>query len=320
MDALLTQLTNTATNLSTYLPLTPFATLIGLICVIAQITFTVLLDKRIFPRKWYGPWNDLPGFTAHQLIALPNMCILTYYGIQDWFFTADKDIIGNQTSYDRVFGHSNSNHIPLAIGSGAVLIWDTPSGFIIPALQDPIMLMHHIGMFLVAATMSGAFSKGKMIGYYYASYYFGVIEISSIPLSYVDLFHPKYKYYYEWLNNNKDDNGGGKIKKALHGVNEMARIVFAVLFLIFRGIYFPYVTFGHTIPDLWTAYFNKHQPPDDVPIWTGYFLICSVSLFAVLQSYWGMLILKQIYKMVFHGDSSDVGGTKKDRNNGKKKD
>ncbi|KAL7447459.1 hypothetical protein ACHAXM_010776 [Skeletonema potamos] len=319
VDALLNQLTDTASFLSTFLPLTPLATLIGITCLITQIYLTLLLTKRIFPRKWHGPWNDLPGFTAHQLISLPLMCILTYCGMKDWFFNPNKDVIGhNDTSYDRVFGTTNVNDIPLAIGSGAILIWDTPTGLLVPALQDPLMLFHHVGMFLVGATMSGAFSHGKMIGYYYASYYFGVIEISSIPLSYVDVFHPKYKFYFEWLHSEK--NASRTMMKVLDGVNELCRIVFAVTFLIFRGLYFPYVTFGHTIPDLWYAYNDEtKQLPDGVPMWTGYFLIGFVSLFALLQFYWGTLILKQIHKMVFHGDSSDVGGKKKTKKNKKKK-
>ncbi len=104
--------------------------------------------------------------------------------------------------------------------------------------------------------------------------------------------------------------------KILQSVNEGARILFAILFLILRGVYFPYVTFGHVIPDLWIG-FNysgvegRPEVPDDVPLWTGYFLICAVSSFAVLQCYWGILILKQIYKVVLHGDSSDVGGSPK---------
>mmetsp|Transcript_23944 Transcript_23944/g.35562 ORF Transcript_23944/g.35562 Transcript_23944/m.35562 type:complete len:308 (+) Transcript_23944:89-1012(+) len=301
MGAIQNPLIDTATTLSThYLPLTPIAILIGVTCLVAQIFLTLLLDKRIFPRKWQGPWNDLPGFTAHQLIAFPLMCILTYYGMRDWFYNPDKEV-GNETSYDRVFGETNLSDIPLAIGSGAILIWDTPTSLLVPALQDPLMLFHHVGMFLVAATMSGAFSGGKMIGYYYACYYFGVIEISSIPLTYVDVFHPKYKYYFEWLNHKKNVNR--PVMKVIQGVNELCRIVFAILFLIFRGVYFPYVTFNGTIPDLWHAYNDETS----VPMWTGYFLICFVSLFALLQCYWGMLILKQIYKMVAPGD----GGKKK---------
>jgi len=221
--------------------------------------------------------------------------------MRDWSFDPNKEV-GNETSYDRVFGRTNMGDIPLAIGSGAILIWDTPTSLFVPALHDQLMLFHHLGMFLVASTMSGAYSGGKMIGYYYACYYFGVIEISSIPLSYVDLFHPKHKYYFEWLNNDKK-SANRPVMKIVHGLNEFSRIAFAIAFLIFRGVYFPYVAFQSTVPDLWYAYHDEMKAlPDGVPMWTGYFLICFVSLFALLQCFWGTLILKQIYKMMVPGD------------------
>ncbi len=134
--------------------------------------------------------------------------------------------------------------------------------------------------------------------------------------------HIHNRYYYEWLNNPQTQNQTKM--KILQSVNEGARILFAILFLILRGVYFPYVTFGHVIPDLWIG-FNysgvegRPHVPDDVPLWTGYFLICAVSSFAILQCYWGILILKQIYKVVLHGDSSDVGGSPKKTMKKKKK-
>ena len=209
-NIIIDQLISLTTTLSTYLPLTPLATLIGLTCLIAQINFTLLLDKRLLSsflwKQNAGPWNDLPGFTAHQLIALPSMCILTYCGIKSWFFDTDNatttitdaagNIINMDTPYQRIFGHSDPHNIPLAIGSGAILLWDIPSSYFIKELNDPLMGLHHVGMFMVATVMGGMFCSGQqqqMIGYYYVPYYFGVIEMSSVPLSYVDVFHPKYK-------------------------------------------------------------------------------------------------------------------------------
>lgn len=287
-------------QLSDYLPLSSLATHIGVTCLFFQLALALLFNKRtgILPD---GPWSHLPGFTAHQIVTLPLMVILTYVGMKDWFFNPYKDVEG-ATATDRIFGYSNSNDIPLAIGSGAILLWDIPAGFSTPQLRDPLMWAHHIGMFLVASTMSGLFCKwGNQLGYYYASFFFGVIEISSFFLTYVDLFHPKYKHYHVWLN--KQDSG---LKKILNDLNELARVLFAVSFLAIRGIYFPYVVFRSAIPDLLEAYQN---PPDGVPQWTCYFLIGSMSAFALLQAYWGVFIGKQI-KKAFAG--SEGGEKKKD--------
>ena len=287
-------------NLADYLPLSPLATQIGVICLTVQIIFTILFDKRLklVPE---GPWTHLPLFSAHQVVALPLMIVLTYIGWRDWFFSNGN--YEDATAVERIFGNSNPNDIPLAIGSGAILLWDIPTGFISPPLRDPIMWAHHIGMFMVASTMCGLFCKwGTQIGYYYAPYYFGVIELSSIFLAYVDIFHPKYKHYYAWLNGKHSDEKSIRLQKRLNDINEIARILFALSFLALRGLYFPYVSFMQAIPDLIVAY---ETPPDGVPIWTGYFLIIQIGLFACLQAYWGLLIARQVIKVVIGSDGKD---------------
>lgn len=281
--------------LSEHLPLTPMACQIGILCAAVQLLFTVLF--KVLPA---GPWSKLAMFSAHQVVALPLMALLTYVGMRDWFFDpARADADGTLTATDRIFGYSNPNDLALAVGSGAILLWDIPMGFISPPLRDPIMWAHHVGMFLVAATMCGTFCKwGSFIGYWYASFYFGVIELSSVFLGFVDVFHPKYVHYYRWLNAEHADGASKALQKLVHNVNELARMLFAVTFLALRGIYFPYVTFRQAIPDLIEAYKN---PPDGVPMWTGYFLIAAMTLFALLQAFWGVLIAKQVKKALMGG-------------------
>ena len=130
--------------LSEYLPLTPFAINIGISCVVIQLTFTILFNKRtkLLPE---GPWNHLTLLSAHQVVSFPLMIILAYYGIRDWYFNPNKESFSTSTPTDRIFGESNPNDIPLAIGSGAILLWDIPIGFVSPPLRDPVMYAHHIG-------------------------------------------------------------------------------------------------------------------------------------------------------------------------------
>lgn len=170
-------------------------------------------------------------------------------------------------------------------------------GILAPSLRDTIMLAHHIGMFAVAAIMSGMFSNGQMIGYYYVPFYFGVIETSSVFLSVVDQFHPKRREWFDWLNCESNQSRG--IVKFATQMNEICRMLFAISFILLRGVYFPYTSFCHCIPDVWKAY---EERPDGVPMWTGYFLIVSLVLFSCLQSYWGLLVARQIKKALFGGD------------------
>lgn len=303
--------------------LTPLATQIGLTCLVSQIVFTVLLHKRttFLPS---GPWNELPTFTAHQLVSFPLMIILTYYGMRDWFFSPlnDNKAAGITTisPHDRIFGqHHPVNDVPLAIGTGAIMLWDIPTGLISPPLHDPLMWAHHVGMATVALLMSGQFSHGTkiMIGAYYAPYYFGVIEFSSIFLAYVDVFHPKYRYYDEWLNDPKRESHTKM--KVLKSLNDVCRAMFALSFLVLRGLYFPYVSFGYAIPDLWRAYITYDKllpPPVGVPMWTGCFLIGMIGMFACLQAYWGVLVMRQVKKVLRGDEKKDktkkVGNGKRD--------
>jgi hypothetical protein len=241
------------------------------------------------------------------------MILLSYYGWKEWEFDmpqyTDYTTTSSLSAHEKVFGFSNPQDIPLAYGMGAILLWDIPTGLLVPSLREPLMIAHHIGMFLVAAVMGGMFSSdGQMIGYYYVPFYFGVIETSSIFLSVVDQFHPKRKAWYDWLNNRQhDDERSIAVMKFVNQLNDLSRIFFAVSFLVFRGIYFPYTSFFHAIPDVWRAYDN---PPDGVPMWTCYFLCLSLCLFSCLQSYWGVLVARQI-KKTLSGGGDDKEGKKK---------
>lgn len=151
--------------------------------------------------------------------------------------------------------------------------------------------------------MGGLFCEnGNQIGNYYSSYYFGVIELSSVFLTFVDTFHPKYIHYHGWLKNNSKTGLG----KALTAINEAFRLAFAISFLCLRGLMFPYVSFVWAIPDLWEAY---EKPPMGVPMWTCYLLIGMISLFAILQAYWGMLIAQQVKKAL----ASALGGEEEEK-------
>jgi hypothetical protein len=279
--------------ISDYSPLSPLATLIGLACVIVQVTFTLLFDRRakILPK---GPWTHLAAFTAHKVVTLPAMILLTYCGVRDWFFLDGGNPVA--TASDRIFALSNPNDFPLAYGIGAMLMWDIPVSVLSPPMRDPFMLAHHVGMFFVAYIMSGGFCRdGTMIGYYYAPFYFGVVEFSSIPLTYVNVFHPRVVHYHEWTTKEHSDERLASLQRLVKKANHAARLLFAASFLALRGLYFPYVSFRMTLPDLIAAY---RTPPDGVPMWTGYFLISSIFLFSCLQAYWGVLVARQVVKTV----------------------
>jgi hypothetical protein len=186
-----------------------------------------------------------------------------------------------------------------------MMLWDIPVGLLSDGMGDPIMHCHHIGFFIVATIALGFYSGGVSLGSAYAPFFFGVIELSSIPLTIVDgksylsleypmqthfltsvpsslkVFHPKQKAWHTYLSTSK----------TLEAINELSRVLFAVFYMITRMIYFPYVVATGVVPDSLATI--KEHPEFAGPLWA---IVVLAVLFTFLQLYWGTLIIRQIVK------------------------
>ncbi|CAJ1938701.1 unnamed protein product [Cylindrotheca closterium] len=259
----------------------------GMIC----LTIHLLLFGVFAHYAPQGPWKKMPSHTAHQVLALPLMTYITYQGCLTWF-------LHNETAESEGRIHVLvPDGIQLAkVVFGFLLYWDIPVGLATPALRDPLMLVHHIGMLFVAGVVMGNLCLSQAPrGSYYAPFFLGVIEASSIPLSYVDIFHPKHKHWFDFLQ--EELKKKSTIGTILNSINEVARILFAILFLLFRFVYFPYVAISTCLLD----FFQAAKAESD-PALYGIFVACF--LFTGLQMHWGLLIIRQIVKML-KGDEND---------------
>ena len=256
---------------------TPFACRFGLTCMAAQCALS-LAFARILPK---GPWSEDPGFTAHQVVTVPLMAYLTYHGMREWY---SKDDHG-YTALDRILGPHPKPDLSEVV-MAMMFFWDIPTGFLVRSLRNPAMVAHHIAMFATSTLALGAWSDGHALLGYYAAYYFGAIEISSIPLILVDLFHPKHKAWHEYYQS---------APTWLKRFNEINRICFAILFLGARAISFPYVSFTTVIPDLWHV---ASLPVEEriVSVYPLYGMAILNTFFSLLQLYWGSLVLRQVVK------------------------
>ncbi|KAL3932691.1 MAG: hypothetical protein SGBAC_010734 [Bacillariaceae sp.] len=232
-----------------------------------------------------GPWKKMPSHTAHQALALPLMTYISLKGCLIWYFQAEPE-----SSEDRINGLVTGGVQLAQVVFGFLLYWDIPVGLATPALRDTLMLVHHIGMLFVAGVAIGDLCQSQEPrGSYYAPFFLGVIESSSIPLCYVDVFHPKHKHWYSFMQ--EEVKKKSVIGNALNSINEVARILFAVLFLVFRFVYFPYVAFSICLPD-----FYKAANSESDPALYGIFISCL--LFTGLQMYWGLLIIRQVANLL----------------------
>lgn len=256
---------------------TPFVWKLGLSVMAAQCIL-YLLFARILPK---GAWSEDPGFTAHQAISLPFMLFLTYNGFREWYSKEDH----GYTAVDRILGPHPEPDVALIV-MPYMLFWDIPTGLLVKSLRETAKIAHHVAMFFTAILAMGAFSGGHAILGYYAAYYFGVIELSSIPLVFVDLFHPKQKAWFALLQE----------KASLQSFNEFNRVSFAVLFLLVRAISFPYVSFVSVIPDIIEVTSLPIEERRGVLAAPLYAMATLNLFFSCLQFYWGTLVLRQVIK------------------------
>ena len=241
----------------------------GLLCLGSHLA-GVLLFKHLLPD---GAWRRHPQFLAHQMVALPLMLVCTYIGCAAWFFPGPEESATASTVDGRVHGVTVNGELLARVVIGAQLFWDIPTTALVPALYSRLMMGHHVGMTIIALLC--AFSPWV---HHYVPFFAGVIEISAVPLVVVDIFHPT-RY--------------GEVAEgsaALAAVNMACRVLFAALFLLVRGLYFPYVMCG-VLRDMVAV---MMQGEIVAPMIT---VVCGVAM-TLLQLYWGTLIVKQLKKLL----------------------
>lgn len=271
--------------LNDFLPLRALP--VGLACMFFQLFF-MLLFAYVLPA---GPWTKSAGVTAHQVVCMPLMVFLTIEGYHIWL--SEQNELYEQGIEGRIFVPSKQGVEMASMLWGMMMLWDIPCSFLVKELGDPVMLVHHVGLAFVAGTNIGIFSSGIRVGSYYAAFFFGVIETSSIVLALVDMFHPRNKEWFKWLNESKTS-----IAAFCRTMNEINRPLFAIAFLIFRCVWFPYVMFTTCLPDLWIAGMLPTEERRGVPAWL-LLTNCLLSLvFTLMQLYWGKLVGTAILKAV----------------------
>jgi hypothetical protein len=246
-------------------------------------TLAYLLFVYVLPD---GPWKALPSFTAHQLMAFVGMLYMTALGLYVWFIKFSREGAGYDHG-DRVYQVYDDGVYMGRIVFGIMLFWDIPTGLVSDGLGDRVMLAHHFGMMLVGGIAIGGLFHSEPVATYYAPFFFGVIELSSIPLAIVDVFHPKQKAWYEWHMQ----------RTFWRSVNDKARLAFGLLYIVMRIWYFPYVVLFHAAPDFWHAL----QTPDAQGKAALWFLLISSLAFTFLQLYWGRLVIRQGLKILRGG-------------------
>ena len=268
---------------------TPFSVLTGTCCASVQIVAYLLFVINFFGK---GPWSIMPSFTAHQIVVIPVLFYLSIQGLRDFNI---GEVIGaastttGTTAVERVTSPMHGYFSEFVLGM--MFFWDIPTGLCTPALRELPMILHHFGMFMTAAISMGILSNGIPIFGYYAPFYFGMIEISSIPLVIVDIYHPKHKAWSMYLNSR--ERSGWVMK-----LNDIARPLFALLFMLVRMVAFPYISVMGVLRDVLHVTSLPLEQRNNVPNLPLYIIAFLNVAFSCLQLYWGTLLIRQIVKLL----------------------
>lgn len=231
-----------------------------------------------------GTLNDIMAF---EIIAGLCVCYLASTGCYIWFDIGNNGIY-NELLKDPIYGFSDvvQNHlaIPMIFFQG----WNVVLCLLAADLRDVTMIVHHVLVTLLAYMGLHPYVHID------AMFFFGVAELTNIPLTIIDVF----KYLPD-------------LKKNYPAANEACRSIFAVLFIVLRLLVWPvycYPFWVHSLQLLTidqsssinrsiVSFFTKtlSVPPLDSSVACHstfvvcFFLFANVML-TLLQFYWGFTI------------------------------
>lgn len=221
------------------------------------------------------PLRAKPGVAAHQIVCFVPFAYAAYMGVILWLLDDSIAAMHTGTYIDRLYPAGDAESLPWKLSRFMLgfQVYDLAATALEPSLRKAEHIAHHSSTLLTA--YCAATTGGPFFGYY-AAFFFGFTELSSVPLAFVDLFRQI-----------------PTLAKQYPAVNELSRTTFAVSFLIIRVVWFPIVMISRWWPDLYAAY-----AADDVRCsWAAFgWMFFSSAFLTFLQLFWGFKIIRVVLK------------------------
>jgi len=172
-----------------------------------------------------------PGFFAYNAIACALMIASSIVGILAVFTPGAWPA----TAEGRLLTANGASRVLCAILFGELVLWDLPCTLWISKLRRPDMILHHLAMaFVCWLTISSAVPMS------WALFFFGISEISTIPLGIND----HYGRAVDLLEEHEGDAATPSAQLVrLRSRRDISQAFAAAAFVLMRGIAFPLVSF-----------------------------------------------------------------------------
>jgi len=209
---------------------------------------------------------------SFQIVAGACLAYMGTVGFLVWFrLHPEWDI--TPLELDRFHGHADFVETHLLLPMLAYQLWQVVACFIFADLFDYSMIGHH------TVTFGLAYVCLRPCLQYYVCFYFGLAEITNIPLTIIDTM----KYFPE-------------LGEQFPALKTGCKQSFAILFFIIRIFYWTYVTaimLSIVYPKLW-------DPTTESPPVIAFFLFAAAFLTG-LQWLWGF----KIYHLVVNDEANN---------------
>jgi len=225
-----------------------------------------------------------PSFAAHMIVHVFLVCAICYYslvGRLDWITEQPA------TLQERMYSFDPSAH-KICLLQIALQIYVIVSALYTrhPLLMSPVAFAHHL------MTGAGMCISLRPFGHSRTGLFFGVTELSTIPLDVIDLF-----------------KGFKQLRTQFPRTELVSKIIFALSFLGLRVGLVTHASYGFQ-SDLYQLYATGDFVTHSLPV-LAFSSLANVGI-VLLQFYWATLILKGVQKLLTGG-----GGGKGGKKSGK---
>jgi len=234
----------------------------------------VLISLNIF--LWCIFKNVKGAKGKEMVLAYPIVSfVITFQFVRiGWTAVFDGSMMGLSTDPYTRLKADHEGFAQLAQLNFAYEVYNTMSAIVLPQYRTPAFLGHHIFTMIIAKCSQNHGPE------FYGLFYLGIASTSNLCLAFVDFFRHGPKVFAETFPT----------------VNFVARVAFAVLFLIIRAATWPLVSlvFWHD-----TITMLMH-PPEDGGTWRAYlfFLLVANTFLGGLQVAWAGHICTSLVEVI----------------------